>query len=503
MFERKKHIVKLFNTFSLFSVIFFLGFTQNSDETIIARVGDKTISLNEFIRRAEYTVRPVYCRNNTNLDKKIILNSLIAEKLLALTAGADNSFITKSEVETFLLGRKEQSMRLFLYNDEVKSKIRLDSTKIYNMLKYVGRKYQVSYVNLQDTLVVKQLEEEVIKNKFNFEKILTENYNLKEIPQKKVAWSNLEHPVILDVLFTKDYTKDEVIGPIKVDTGQFMFIKINGWIDSPALTEMKTQERFNIVKDVYEQIQGKEIFENYIKHVMHGKELVFNKEKFFALADIVGPIYMQSQNEKEELFKKGVWNYKNEEMKYESVKPGLDEIKNETLFTIDNQSWTVEKFLAETRRHPLVFREKSFSKTDFGFQYQLAILDMVRDFYLTNEAYSRAYDKLPEVTRDYQMWKDNVNALNEKHKILKEKNQDSLYLENYLAVVEQTFNPLIDSLQKKYSNRIFINVEAFNKIKLTNINMAATYSSSPFPQVVPGFPIITTDNKLDYGGPIK
>ena len=27
-------------------------------ETLIARIGDKTISQNEFIRRAEYTIRP-------------------------------------------------------------------------------------------------------------------------------------------------------------------------------------------------------------------------------------------------------------------------------------------------------------------------------------------------------------------------------------------------------------------------------------------------------------
>ena len=53
-------------------------------ETILARIGDKTISVNEFIRRAEHTVRPPYCRGGHNLQKKIVLNSLIAEKLFTL-----------------------------------------------------------------------------------------------------------------------------------------------------------------------------------------------------------------------------------------------------------------------------------------------------------------------------------------------------------------------------------------------------------------------------------
>lgn len=59
----------------------------SSHETILAKVGDKTISVNEFIRRAEYTPRPAYCRGENYIHRKIILNSLVAEKLLALEAG--------------------------------------------------------------------------------------------------------------------------------------------------------------------------------------------------------------------------------------------------------------------------------------------------------------------------------------------------------------------------------------------------------------------------------
>lgn len=39
-------------------------------EKILVKIGDKSISVNEFIRRAEYTVRPPYCRGDHNLDKK-------------------------------------------------------------------------------------------------------------------------------------------------------------------------------------------------------------------------------------------------------------------------------------------------------------------------------------------------------------------------------------------------------------------------------------------------
>ena len=54
------------------------------DLDVLAQVGNKIITKQDFIRRAEYTIRPDYCRQSNYIHKKIILNSLIAEKLTAL-----------------------------------------------------------------------------------------------------------------------------------------------------------------------------------------------------------------------------------------------------------------------------------------------------------------------------------------------------------------------------------------------------------------------------------
>ena len=54
------------------------------DENIIAQINDRVITKEDFILRSEYTIRPAYCKSNNQIHKKIILNSLIAEKLMAL-----------------------------------------------------------------------------------------------------------------------------------------------------------------------------------------------------------------------------------------------------------------------------------------------------------------------------------------------------------------------------------------------------------------------------------
>jgi hypothetical protein len=48
-----------------------------------------------------------------------------------------------------------------------------------------------------------------------------------------------------------------------------------------------------------------------------------------------------------------------------------------------------------------------------------------------------------------------------------------------------------------------MDVEELNKIKLTRIDMKVIRQNVPFPRVVPSFPLVTTDSKLDYGSKMK
>ena len=39
------------------------------EEVILARVGEKLITIQDFIRRSEYTIRPDYCRQDNYIQK--------------------------------------------------------------------------------------------------------------------------------------------------------------------------------------------------------------------------------------------------------------------------------------------------------------------------------------------------------------------------------------------------------------------------------------------------
>ena len=126
MIQRNIYKIFLLVTFSL---VFSSGYNSNE---VLAKVGEKEILVSDFLKRAEYSPRPLYCRGNTNLDKRIILNSLIGEKLFSMDINLDQ---IPKEVNEYLEGRKNQKMREVLFE-----KVSMDSEmKTQDFFKYALR----------------------------------------------------------------------------------------------------------------------------------------------------------------------------------------------------------------------------------------------------------------------------------------------------------------------------------------------------------------------------
>lgn len=215
----------------------------------------------------------------------------------------------------------------------------------------------------------------------------------------------------------------------------------------------------------------------------------------------VGPLYFRPSAEKKLNLKKKFWNIEDSTaFSVDHVSGKVDEVLHEPLFTIDNETWTVEDFEKELQSHPLVFRKQKFSKAEFAGQFKMAIVDMVRDHYVTKDAYEMELDKDPRIKTNTQMWRDNLTALYEREQLLKNENTKDL---SPHELVVKYLDSKFEALNQKYSDQIFINVEAFNKIQLTKIDVLALQENVPFPVYVPQFPQLTTHSSLDYGQRMK
>jgi hypothetical protein len=227
---------------------------------------------------------------------------------------------------------------------------------------------------------------------------------------------------------------------------------------------------------------------------MKGKEINFNKDVFLPYSQSIQNQFFRSRKQKENAISNALFD-SGEFLSLEDIKPMNQKYKYLDLFTLNGDNWTVKDFEKEISSHPLVFRKKKMKHSEFSTQFKLAIIDFIQDLYLTKEAYKIGLDKTNTVKLNESLWSDSFSAYQ----------AAKLWMESQSESDKQhiLMKPIIDVLQKKYSSEIFINMNLFESISLSNVDMFVTQSNVPYPVIVPSFPSFTNDSYLDYGSEIK
>ncbi len=460
--------------------------------------GKATISVNEFLRRAEYVPRPDYCKANTYIHKKIILNSLIAEKLLALEAGNDSPLLENIEFQNYIKGHKEQAMRQYMHHVEATDKVVLDNAELTNAYKFAGREYDVAYFTIVDSSVAEKAHDELVQNPQQFDEFYFQMTGQKNVPNRKVQWNSDEHVKLHQTLFSQDITKGQVLSPIKFDENGYLFIKILGWTDTKVITEKQQRERLDQITEKLTEIKASAIWENRVSEIMRGKRMDFNKDVFNKMAEILYASYFPTSEEKKDIAINQLWQQEDEQNPKSLQDMSNEVFLQEPFFTIDGNVWTVDDFRNALMSHPLVFRTNKVNPNEFPQQLRLAIADLVRDHFITQQAYKAGYDKVNIVERNVNMWKDTFFALNEKHQFLDSVHENRDFAKNYHEILDETLNPYINKLQEKYYKKVKLDFKTFEDISLSSIDLLVMHQDQPYKYVVPLFPIITNDHLIEY-----
>lgn len=490
-------------SFIIISGVMFLLLSCSDQKTearehVLVKIGDRAITVREFIQRAEYTIRPAWCRGENNVQKMIVLNSLIAEKLYAIEAKNRKSILQDPEVKNYLRGRKEQEMRLLYFQKMAVDKAEADTNLISKSLLLAERTYDAQFISINSDSLADQIQKDLTAGIISYDEIVAELKRAGlEFPSKTVTFETPLEDIVHQNLFQKPVKKGQVIGPLRIEKNKTVLIKVNGWVRSPVISTVKAEQLKKDVAAKIREIKSREIYARHIQTLMRGKRLEFNPKTFRALVNNVGPLYFKSAAERKQKLKKRFWNLEDSTaLPLDAVAKKIDAILDEPLFSIDKKTWTVADFENELQSHPLVFRKQKFSKAEFAHQFQLAIMDMVRDRYITKEAYKMGLADDSRVLARAQMWEDNLMALAQREALLKDKDIKGL---SQFDIVEKYLEAINQNLREKYSKQIFIDMKAFEKIKLTKIDVLVLQENVPFPVYVPQFPQLTTYHSLDYG----
>ena len=463
------------------------------EDQVLAYVGKKTITIQDFIRRSEYTIRPIYCKQSNYIHKKIILNSLIAEKLLAIEMEDQNDKQLKSKgFLSFIKGRKEQAMRKVFYDKNFYNEISIKEDEIKEKYQMAGRTIKVNYINLPDmktALKVKQLKKEGI----GLDSIYISFYG-GTVPARFINWFDREPDEIHEQLFNNRLKKNQLLGPFRTESNTYLLMEISGWIDQPLITESDKQLRWEDTKDRLSETAAKKLYLDYVKELMFGLKMKLNKDVFDTYSTIVADYYLKDKNEKEKAINQIIWDNKEFEQlnDFDNVET-LD--PSSILFTYKDKDWNVESFNGLLQSHPLVFRKNKMNRGEFRAQLKFAIADLLRDVEITNRCYDLGLDNDWRVKANEKQWYDAYASKRHIQLSFPEPVKMQQILDHY--------NPIIDSLQQAYSNKIQINTKALEELKLTTTDMMVTQKGIPYPIVVPAFPIVTTDDRLDYGSKLN
>jgi len=273
---------------------------------------------------------------------------------------------------------------------------------------------------------------------------------------------------------------------------------VSGWSDRVSVTEKQKSERLEGVTHYLNEIESRRIYREFAAQIMHGKSFVLNEAEFYQYAERAAEFYLKTPEEKQDALNIGLWK-ENSESPLEDFTPVPVDDPTATLFTLDGETFSIQQFEQMLQTHPLLFREKSIGYSEFPEQLKYAIADVIRDHYLTRETYRRGYEKLPAIQSTVKQWQDYYLAANHRAELLNSRQFSGDFNSEYMPALEMILNPYIDNLQEKYSDQIQINTDQFEALELTDVDMFVAQPFAPYPQVVPRFPVYTTDDRLDYG----
>jgi len=473
-------------------------------DEILAKIGDRVITTDEFIRRAEYTIRPPYCKMDYYLQKKIVFNSLIVEKLLAFEAGDDNPLTRSKSFQDEIRGHKEQLMRETLYYKEALNKVKLDTSAVKKRYKVSGREYNIAYYSVGRNAANFALEQQMRGREDEaFDDLFRQVAGVGPVPERKVSWQSKEDPVVHRTLFSEPLKKGQVLGPVKVDENQYLMIKVLGWIDRPVITDTASRQRWEDVSEELKREAGGEIWDGYIANLMKGKTLIFKEDAFKKMTKFLLPIYFKTDKEEKEMLNSIYWNNEKPAIFPDSSLTDEKKFAQMPFFTLDGKTYTVDDLTNMLGTHPLVFRKKKMGRGEFPEQFKYAVADMIRDRFVTQKAYDKGIDKSPYIEAYTNMWKDAFLSFYQRTQVLKSRGVKGDFEKEYMKHINLFLNSYSDSLFKKYSPKIEVNIPNFENIQLTRIDMVVRHEGVPYPDAVPTFPLLTTRNRMDYGSNMK
>lgn len=477
---KSKSIILLFFLLLLYACV-----AEKKPADVLASVENKNIYLEDFKDRAELTIRPALFRDAGD-QKRLILNTLIAEKILALEAEKYPQIRNNEKLEVYVTGIKEQKMRSMHYQKNALDHVTVDEQKVQKIAETAGRNYQLQYFDVATSFNYDSIDTLLKNGQISFTQAFEKVYPEQEIPKQQIGWRDVYSTELFDALYVNRAEPGQLIGPVKRADNRVFFFKVNSWKNRVISSETEITQIKDEIRQYLRNTAAGGKYEQVISELMSGKSLVFEMQGLIPLINMLGPVLLREDSDAN--FLNDPTQRMQQEVKLDSLRNASAKFGKQIVLSVDNQPWTIDKILAEMTVHPLVFRQKKFARKEFGEQLKFALADMIRDRYITQDAYEKEYDRDEQIKRGERLWEDYFYTVMMREKYLSEKQDEQM---NDLEYLDRK----VRDLRNAYKNKIQVNTKMLAQTDIADVQLFALQKNVPFPLATPGFPLLTLDDR--------
>lgn len=377
---------------------FFSQLLAQNEKDIIAKVGDKILTVDEFKYRFEFT--PQINRKNSDNEsaKDELLYTLIAENLFAIEAqrrGLDTLSVLKNNY----IPLEKMFLRDALYQREIADKVELNIKKFNEGLKLASYKCFVDYVFAVEQQNIDSAYT-LLKSNSNFDSLVTQLTNAEYVsePYEVVYGKMYEHAE--DAIYSlgiNEFTK-----PIESPDGWYIFRLIS---KIPA-TFTSNDQKNSMVEKVVEGRVEDSIYNDFRTKFFADKRVTTNGSLFWYLAEGVQKLVLSIKTA-ENIEDGEKIPISNEQLSQFIQSLEKDSLDQDYIF-FDKDPISLRDFLRDfsfegfytysTDLNIVAAQLKSRSKR----QIELELL--------TREAYKKGIASIPEVNISTELWKENYLA---------------------------------------------------------------------------------------------
>lgn len=352
------------------------------------------VSEQEFIER--YELLPWQYRNranNTEESKLVFLYSLVAEKLLAQEALAhnidqDSMYLQAIEEIKKMLARDQ------LYREEISEKIKISKKEIQKAIIDAKRKLFLSFLFFEDSteaaFVRRQLKNCVQFNSFQIDTTMAVIRDTATL-----FWGEAEAPIEEAAFHLR---KGECSPVVKASMG-FYILHVDNDLPNSFYVSMQASVLIEQIKTKLQLRKEKARLDEYLKDILRTKTGFSLPRPFKIVAKTLTDILKDNSTESEIIIADSILDI---------LSNRCHLILQDSMVVVGSSFWSVKDVL--TRLYGKVFKIDSRRTTGIAVQLNNYLFILVAQELLAEEALSRKLDEQWSVSKELDMWRQQILA---------------------------------------------------------------------------------------------